>query len=77
MPNAQVRVYLTVHITKLQLQTTFPKPLYIQHSTCIPWGPWPLKILMFALLVTREKCTMKVDVLHRNISEPLRVSGIP
>jgi hypothetical protein len=24
-------VYLTVHITKLQLQTTFPKPLYIPH----------------------------------------------
>jgi hypothetical protein len=31
MPNAQVRVYLTVHITKLQLQTTFRKPLYIPH----------------------------------------------
>jgi len=27
--NAQVCVYLMVHITKLQLQTTFPKPLYI------------------------------------------------
>jgi len=26
-----VCVYLTVHITKLQLQTTFPKPLYIPH----------------------------------------------
>jgi len=32
VPNAQVCVYLTVHITKLQLQTTFPKPLYIPHS---------------------------------------------
>ncbi len=32
MPNAQVCVYLTIHITKLQLQTTFPKPLYIPHS---------------------------------------------
>jgi hypothetical protein len=31
MPNAQVCVYLTVHITKLQLQTTFPKPLNIPH----------------------------------------------
>jgi hypothetical protein len=29
VPNAQVRVCLMVHITKLQLQTTFPKPLYI------------------------------------------------
>jgi hypothetical protein len=29
MPNAHVCVYLTIHITKLQLQTTFPKPLYI------------------------------------------------
>jgi hypothetical protein len=35
MPNAQVCVYLTVHITKLQLQTTFPKPFYIPHSACI------------------------------------------
>jgi hypothetical protein len=31
VPDAQVCVYLTVHITKLQLQTTFPKPLYIPH----------------------------------------------
>jgi len=29
VPNAQVCVYLTVHVAKLQLQTTFPKPLYI------------------------------------------------
>jgi hypothetical protein len=35
VPNAQVCVYLTVHITKLQLQTTFPKPLYIPHFACI------------------------------------------
>jgi hypothetical protein len=35
VPNAQVCVYLMVHITKLQLQTTFPKPLYIPHSACI------------------------------------------
>jgi hypothetical protein len=39
VPNAQVCVYLTVHITKLQLQTTFPKPLYIPHSTCIHRDP--------------------------------------
>jgi hypothetical protein len=39
MPNAQVCVYLTVHITKLQLQTTFSKPLYISHSACIHWDP--------------------------------------
>jgi hypothetical protein len=67
VPNAQVCVYLTVHFTKLQLQTTFPKPLYIPHSAsktslyttfCMyPSGPWPLKILMFALLVTREIAT--------------------
>ncbi len=88
-------VYLTVHITKLQLQITFPKPLYIPHSPCIhrdpmpnaqvcvfdgtyykitttnyisktslhttfpmyPSGPWLLKILMFALLVTCEVAT--------------------
>ncbi len=39
VPNAQVCVYLTVHITKLQLQTTFPKPLYISHSACIHRDP--------------------------------------
>jgi hypothetical protein len=39
MPNAQVCVYLTVHIAKLQLQTTFPKPLYISHSACIHGDP--------------------------------------
>jgi len=39
MPNAHVCVYLTVHITKLQLQTTFPKPLYIQHFACIHQDP--------------------------------------
>jgi hypothetical protein len=76
VPNAQVCVYLTVHITKSQLQTTFPKPLYISHSACIhqdpyisktslyitfcmyPSGPWPLKILMFALLVTCEMASV-------------------
>jgi hypothetical protein len=29
-------VYLTVHITKLQLQTTFSKPLYISHVSMYP-----------------------------------------
>jgi hypothetical protein len=43
-------VYLTVHITKLQLQTTFPKPLYIPHFTCIHgdpgcWKSWCLHCL--------------------------------
>jgi hypothetical protein len=35
VPNAQVCVDLIVHITKLQLQITFPKPLYITHFACI------------------------------------------
>jgi hypothetical protein len=35
MPNAQVCVYLTIHITKLHIQTTFPKPLYIPHFAYI------------------------------------------
>ncbi len=39
MPNVHVCVYLTIHITKLQLQTTFPKPLYIPHSACIHQDP--------------------------------------
>jgi hypothetical protein len=34
VPNAQVCVYLMVNNSKLQLQTTFPKPLYIPHSAC-------------------------------------------
>jgi hypothetical protein len=37
VPNAQVCVYLTIHITKLQLQTTFSKPLYMSHFACIHW----------------------------------------
>ncbi len=48
--NAQVSVYLTIHITKLQLQTTFSKPLYIPHSACIHrdpgrWKSWCLHCL--------------------------------
>jgi hypothetical protein len=39
VPNEQVCVYLLVHITKLHLQTTFPKPLYIPHFTCIHGDP--------------------------------------
>jgi hypothetical protein len=52
VPNAQVCVYLTIHITKLQLQTTFPKPLYIPHSACIHQVP--------------NVCTT-CDVWHSNI----------
>jgi hypothetical protein len=57
VPNAQVCVYLTVHITKLHVQTTFPKPLYITTFCMYPSGHWPLKILMFALLVTSDIAT--------------------
>jgi hypothetical protein len=39
VPNVQVCVYLTVHITKLQLQTTLSKPFYIPHSACIHQDP--------------------------------------
>jgi hypothetical protein len=43
--NAHVCVYLMVYITKLQLQTTFPKPLYIPHFASIHrdrnrWKSW-------------------------------------
>jgi hypothetical protein len=34
-PVPKVCVYLTVRITKLQVQTTFSKPLHIPHSACI------------------------------------------
>jgi hypothetical protein len=43
-------VYLTIHITNLQLQTTFSKPLYVSHSACIHrypgrWKSWCLHCL--------------------------------
>jgi hypothetical protein len=46
----QVCVYLTRHITKLQLQTTLSNPLYIPHSACIHrdpgrWKSWCLHCL--------------------------------
>jgi hypothetical protein len=49
-----VCVYLMVHITKLQLQTTFFKTSLYTTFRMYPSGPWPLKILMFARLVTCE-----------------------
>jgi hypothetical protein len=56
LPNAQVCVFdgtyykitTTNYIFKTSLYTTFH--MYT-------WGPWPLKILMFALLVTHEIAT--------------------
>jgi len=39
VPNAHVCLHLTVHITKLRLQTIVPKPLYIRHFACIYWDP--------------------------------------
>ncbi len=53
VPNAQVCVYLMVHITKLQLQTTFPKPLYIPHFTCIHRDPGRWKSWCLHRFVTR------------------------
>jgi hypothetical protein len=38
VPNAQVCVHLTIHITKLQLQTTVPKPLYINNISHVSIG---------------------------------------
>jgi len=55
VPNAQVCMYLMIHITKLQLQTTFTFLYMTFHM--YPLGPYPLKILMFALFVTREIIT--------------------
>jgi hypothetical protein len=61
-----VCVYLTVHITKLQLQTTFPKPLHIPHSARIHRDPgrwkswclhclWPGKYMLGLLLILISK----------------------
>jgi len=38
VPNAQMCVYLTVHITKLQLQTTFPRERLISKESCLHKG---------------------------------------
>ncbi len=39
IPSKQVEcVYLTVHITKLQLQTRFPKALYVPHCEVLFGG---------------------------------------
>ncbi len=56
VPNAQVCVFdgtyykitITNYISKTSLYITF---------RMYSWGPWPLKILMFALLVTCEIAT--------------------
>jgi hypothetical protein len=46
--NTYYKITTTNYISKTSLYTTF----------CMyPWGPWPLKILMFALLVTLEIAT--------------------
>jgi hypothetical protein len=48
----------------LQLQTTFPKPLYIQHSACIYWDPgrWKFWCLHYLWLVKNNiQLTMGID----------------
>ncbi len=52
-------VHVTVHITKLQLQTTFPKPLYISHSACIHWDPGRWKFDVCTACVTHEIATYR------------------
>jgi hypothetical protein len=42
------KITTTNYISKTSLYITF---------RMYSWGPWPLKILMFALLVTREIAT--------------------
>ncbi len=54
VPNAQVCVYLMGHITKLQPQNYISKTSLYTTFRMYPWRPLSLKILMFALLVTRE-----------------------
>jgi hypothetical protein len=54
-------VYLTIHITKLQLQTTFPKPLYIWHFAYIHqdpghWKSWCLHNLFLLLSLSHRIC---------------------
>jgi hypothetical protein len=56
MPNAQVCVYLTIHITKLTTNYISKTSLYTTFRM-YPLGLWLLKILMFALLVTHEIAT--------------------
>jgi hypothetical protein len=55
--NAQVCVYLTVHITKITITNYISKTFLYVTFRMYPSRTWALKILMFALLVTREIAT--------------------
>ncbi len=83
VPNAQVCVYLTVHITKLQLQNTFLKPLYISHSACIhgtlaaenldvctTCDPWDSNIQLTMVKDQRRQIYPKSQSLSRIQNEP-------
>jgi len=61
VPDAQVCVYLTVHITKLQLQTTFPKPLYIPHCEVLFGG-----IYFHCFNIQKKKITHSNFFVKRN-----------
>jgi hypothetical protein len=52
VPNAQVCVHLMIHITNYSSKTSLYTTFRVYLS-----GPWLLKILMFALFVTREIAT--------------------
>ncbi len=56
MPNAQVCVFDNTYYkitTTNYISKTSPYTTFCMYS----WGPWPLKILMFALIVTCEIAT--------------------
>jgi hypothetical protein len=56
MPNAQVCVFDSTYYKITTTNYSFKTSLYTTFRMYSS-GPWPLKILMFALLVTREIAT--------------------
>jgi hypothetical protein len=56
MPNAQVCVFDDTYYKITTINYSSKTSLYTTFRMC-SLGPWPLKILMFALLVTREIAT--------------------
>jgi hypothetical protein len=72
VPNAQVCVYLTVHITKLQLQTTFPKPLFIYDIPHVSMGTLAAENLDVCAACDHEIATHTAD--HGNRPETANIS---
>jgi hypothetical protein len=78
MPNAQVCVYLMVHTTKSQLQTTVLKLLYIPQSArihgdpgtenldvCTACDPWDSNVYLILYIITNMVCVRPTTFWER------------